>query len=275
MSEPMTAAEANRQFYAKYATTYDEDECCATGTRERDWLRGRLRLALSHLPNRPLRALDAGGGTGNGASILVELGIEPVVLDISPEMLARWRAKRAATGSEAITVNEPIEHFLVRDDTSWDFVLFSSVLHHLEDPAEALRLAAARLAPGGLILTVQDPLPADRLSRLIRRLDWGTYAMFHYRWALLASMIAKLRRTLPGGSDAVHIGRLAERHALEGLDIDPLARALRLAGLEIVQVDLQASARYQAIRAALRVLRRNSNFSIIARRPISPIREVD
>jgi hypothetical protein len=89
--------------------------------------------------------------------------------------------------------------------------------------------------------------------------------MFHYRWAVYASIRHRLTR-VRGNTGSEHLGRLAERHALEGLDPQRLATSLRLAGLEIVQIELQPGGRYRPIRGAFRVLRRASTFSIVAQR---------
>src|SRR5690242_5603457 len=140
MSQQLTASEANRLFYADLAAEYDRTERCAFTPGERAKLRGALERALERVGPTPT-ALDAGGGTGNASSILVELGVEPLVVDVSPEMLAVWRAKATALGHEPHTEASGLEEFLDEGDESWDLIVFSSVLHHLEEPLRVLQLA--------------------------------------------------------------------------------------------------------------------------------------
>jgi S-adenosylmethionine-dependent methyltransferase len=264
--EKITAAEANRRFYRQYAERYDEVECCAASGAERRWLADRIDRSLRAIPRDPVRVLDAGGGTGTASSILLDRGLEPVLVDVSPEMLAEWTRKSALRGRAARTINEPLERFFQTAQEPWDLIVFSSVLHHLEDAALVLGAAAGRLARGGVILTAHDPTRADRLTRSLRRVDWTAYAFVHDRRMLAASAMARLRSAR--SVQSVHVGRKAERHAVDGLDETRLAATLAAAGLEVLEVDRQAAARHALVRAALRLFRRSSNFSILAQRPV-------
>src|SRR4051812_521074 len=125
MSEQLTASEANRLFYADLAPEYDGTERCAFTPSERTKLRGALERALRRVGSDP-RTLDAGGGTGNAASILVELGIEPFVVDVSPEMLEVWRTKAMALGHECHMKVAELEEFLSEGKERWDLIVFSS-----------------------------------------------------------------------------------------------------------------------------------------------------
>lgn len=80
MSGRLSAAEANRCFYADVAESYDRNEVCASSPLERARLRAALVRALDLVGSRPL-ALDAYGGTGNASELLLELGVTPVVVD--------------------------------------------------------------------------------------------------------------------------------------------------------------------------------------------------
>jgi SAM-dependent methyltransferase len=99
-----------------------------------------LRLALSGAPGR--RLADIGGGTGNYAAALAQEGWEPVVIDRSPQMLARAREKGLATIS-ADAQRLPLA------EESFDAAMLVSMLHHVEDPAAALAEACRILRPGG------------------------------------------------------------------------------------------------------------------------------
>jgi len=189
-----------------------------------------------------------------------------VVVDVSAEMLDQWTAKAERQGVEAKTVVSTVEHFLEQDSDQWDLIVFSSVLHHLGDPSGVVRAASRQLAAGGAILTIFDPTPANRLGRFFRRVDWVSYALIHARPMLYSSLKAKfrwgdVRRT------GEHIGRLAERYALDGLDDKHLTDAMRASKLEIVAHDRLYYARQAVVRFALRLTRQPSMFLIIAHRP--------
>lgn len=258
----LTAAEANRLVYASYAERYDDVEPCAANAANRAILRTQLDRALEHC-QEPRLVLDAGGGTGNAAAILAERGINPTVVDVSTEMLARWRSKASRLGLEPKTVQMPLESFFDADSERWDLIVFSSVLHHLEYPAEVLAAAAGRLARGGVLVTSFDPTLAGRVDRTLRRFDWVSHALLHHPRAVWHSIRS---RVYGRGDPHAQIGRIAERHAATGLDHRELVGALQRSGLEIVACDLFFQTRWRSVAPILRWLRRPSMFAITARR---------
>jgi SAM-dependent methyltransferase len=214
------------------------------------------------------RALDAGGGTGNAASLLLELGVNPLVVDISPEMLEIWRRKSAALGRRARTEAAELEEYLLRSNgENWDLIVFSSVLHHLEDPTRVLELASRRLAPGGAILTLFDPTPATRGLRLLRKVDWAIWALLHYPRRALALLGARILRAAGDKSPELRIGRRAERHAYQGIDDRQLAASMSANGLEVLNHTRTCDARYGIVRLALRLASLPSTFSLLMRKP--------
>jgi hypothetical protein len=137
-------------------------------------------------------------------------------------------------------------------------------LHHLEDYAGAHAAAADRLAPGGAIHTVVDPIRGGRLHRWLRLADWLLYQAIHEPREFVAAVRSRLRRARTG---APPIGRLAERYAIEGVDDEALLELLQGKGMEVVQHDRVAEARLAPVRVAMRLLRSPSAFNLIARRP--------
>jgi SAM-dependent methyltransferase len=266
MSEELPAPEANRLFYADLAAEYDRTERCAFSPGERSKLRRAIERALREAGSAP-RALDAGGGTGNAASILLELGVNPLIVDISPEMLAVWRAKAAGLGREPRTKVAELEEFLREDTDTWDLIVFSSVLHHLEEPDRVLELATARLAPGGVILTMFDPTLGTRALRALRKADWAIWAVLHYPRRALELVRGRLRRARGDRSVELQVGRRAERHAYQGLPDDELVATMSSRGMEILEHSRTFDARYLLVRLAMRALSRPSTFSLLLRRP--------
>jgi len=164
--------------------------------------------------------------------------------------------KASDRGLPAETRVAAIEPFLREAGLSFDLIVFSSALHHLEDPGAVLDLAAARLAPGGVLLTVFDPTRTGGAGRFLRRVDYGLHVARHAPHRLLRRVRA--RDTL---------GAAAERHAVAGLDDRELRARLEVAGLEILVHERRHDARFALTRGALRLLREPSAFAFLARRP--------
>jgi SAM-dependent methyltransferase len=212
--------------------------------------------------------LDACGGSGNVSGILARQGVLPTVVDVSPEMLARWESRAKSMGLVPETHAASIEEFVRGDDRRWDLIVFSSALHHLEEPDAVLATAAASLAPGGAILTIYDPTLATRTLHTLRMVDWLGHLLLRRpgKFKAVAKRRWERRRTNPDG-EPPHIGRLAERHALGGIDDLQLNRALQVQRLHIVVHERSYDARLLVVRALLRLLRGPSSFRFLAQAP--------
>jgi SAM-dependent methyltransferase len=115
------------------------------------WVFGATRPA-----SRPLRALMAGGGTGDATIMLAQqmarLGRPGQVtwLDRSRAALESARGRAAARGLTNIVWEQ--RSLLELPDSGlgpFDYIDCCGVLHHLADPIEGLRALLAVLAPGG------------------------------------------------------------------------------------------------------------------------------
>ena len=150
MTPTTNAAEANREFYASAAQTYDISEDCVVDPRLTDRLRETLGFAASRLKvaGAP-RVLDACGGSGNASLMLLQMGMRPITADISPHMLAIYERKARAAGYVPDTIVEEIVEFLGTGRRTWDLIVFSSALHHLDDYCDVMRLAMDHVAPKG------------------------------------------------------------------------------------------------------------------------------
>jgi len=101
-----------------------------------------------------LDVLDAGGGTGNLAVPIAELGHRVTVVDSSPDSLAALERRSTEAGlSRVITgIQGDATRLLdVVPASSVDVVVCHSVLEFVEEPATALAAAAAVLRPGGML----------------------------------------------------------------------------------------------------------------------------
>lgn len=95
------------------------------------------------------RLLDAGGGTGRGATVLRPYLSEVLVADVSGGMLAQAHAK-GLPALHAETERLPFA------DNSFERVLMVDALHHVIHQAETLRELFRVLQPGGR-LVVEEP----------------------------------------------------------------------------------------------------------------------
>jgi demethylmenaquinone methyltransferase/2-methoxy-6-polyprenyl-1,4-benzoquinol methylase len=123
--------------YSRQADRYDETRGASPSVLR------PLREALNGSPGR--RLTDVGGGTGNYALALRREGWDPVVVDRSPEMLARAAAK----GLETVEADAQALPF---EDESFDALTMISMLHHVEDRGVALAEARRVLRIGGRLV---------------------------------------------------------------------------------------------------------------------------
>jgi ubiquinone/menaquinone biosynthesis C-methylase UbiE len=120
--------------YSRQAQGYDRTRAASPAVS------AHLRAALAGAPGP--RLADIGGGTGNYADALREEGFEPLVIDRSPEMLARAEAKGLPTLlADAQRLPCP--------DGCFDASMLVSMLHHVEDRAAAVGEAVRVLRRGG------------------------------------------------------------------------------------------------------------------------------
>jgi SAM-dependent methyltransferase len=123
--------------YSRQAEHYDETRAASPSV---------LRPLCDALEGAPGRRLaDIGGGTGNYAHALKHEGWEPVVVDRSPEMLARAAAK----GLETVEADAQRLPF---DDESFDAAMMLAMLHHVENRGAALAEARRILRAGGRLV---------------------------------------------------------------------------------------------------------------------------
>lgn len=98
--------------------------------------------------------LDVGTGTGRMLEVLAPRCVKAVGIDSSREMLAVARAKLdEAKVTNALVRLGSVYHLPV-ERGGFDLVLIHQVLHYLDDPARAVREAAAALSPGGRLVII-------------------------------------------------------------------------------------------------------------------------
>jgi SAM-dependent methyltransferase len=120
-----------------------------------------LRWLADRVPKAEL-VLDVGGGPGVAACTLARLlpDARVLVLDGAPELLklAAERAGRLGLGDRFGTRGVTLPDGLATLPPA-DLIWVSGVVHHLPDPAAAVRDLAGRLRPGGVLALREGGLP--------------------------------------------------------------------------------------------------------------------
>lgn len=127
--------------------------------------------------------LDLGTGTGRMLTLLAPLARRVVGVDSNHAMLAVARANLAAAGLRRAELRQGDVYAPPVERDSFDLVVLHQVLHFLDDPARALREAAATLAPGGRLLIVDfapHALEFLREEHAHRRLGFETDQVLHW-----------------------------------------------------------------------------------------------
>ncbi len=139
-------------------------------------LRARRRVELIARGGRlgpGVRVLEIGCGTGNFTERFAEYGANILAVDISPDLLARARA-RGLPPEQVRFECKPFEECEL--DGPFDAVIGSSILHHL-DIAASLRKIRQLLRPGGFLSFAEPNMLnpqvfAERKFRFLRKVFW-------------------------------------------------------------------------------------------------------
>jgi len=129
---------------------------------DRGWRTLGRRFERMVRPDRPLRLLDVGCGTGQSRQLYIAHATLYAAIDLSYEALCIARGRFPQ--SSWVKADACVLPFA---DASWDVVAFSSVLHHVPDYVRALREAFRVSRPGGYAFAFDPNLlhPAMALFR--------------------------------------------------------------------------------------------------------------
>ena len=170
------------------------------------------------------RVLDVGTGTGVVAlEAAARVGAEGSVLgiDISEEMLATARAKAARLPqADRVELRRADVQALDLADASFDAVVSLFAIHHLSDPAEALRHMHRVLRPGGrLAVAVGSGPPLVSAAALVRAAQRIGELWRRLRGRELAApaFLERLTRQRLPGADAYHTTQHPQSVDLPGL----------------------------------------------------------
>lgn len=112
-----------------------------------------LDILLAEMNDGPLHVLDAGGGEGQTAIRMAQLGHHVTLCDVSQEMLKR---AQAAAEEKGVSGNMHFVHCPVQDIAQHlaspvDLILFHAVLEWVADPVAVLQKLWSVLRPGGAL----------------------------------------------------------------------------------------------------------------------------
>ncbi len=272
----LTVAEANRRTYAKVAHDYVKNTFCVVDPQDQQQLDQHLRKALQllgDLGRRPM-TLDACGGAGNAALHMQALGCDVKLVDISPEMIELYKEACERAGYEAAAATGEIGDYLTNNDQRFDLIVFSSALHHLENPIGVLRLAQSRLTPHGIIATIFDPIRLPKLVRAMKLpLHWVKRAKCSPK--LICTRAFPVAKRLLTGGDAYkerdkleitedNMGYLAEFHGGRGFDDRAFVREIeQTTPLRALAHDRFVGTCSTAERILIKAFRRPNQFKLL------------
>lgn len=148
------------------------------------WKR-RVRMLTSHLA-KDMKVLELGCGTAYFTRDLAKSGATVTAIDISPELL---QAARNSCPAENVTFEIQNAYAMAYSDASFDSVVGSSVLHHLELD-RAVNEIHRVLKPGGMICFTEPNMlnPQIALQKNVpaikRRLGDSPDETAFFRWPL-------------------------------------------------------------------------------------------
>jgi SAM-dependent methyltransferase len=230
-----------------------------------DWVLGELRQALEGLSSRGISwtVLDVGAGHGSFTEPLLAYGCQVTATEMSRPSL-RWLESRYGTNPKFKAALDTD-----RGEQSWHgqrygLVLFASVLHHIPDYEAALILAADRVVPGGVLITVQDPTWFPRMPNRVRAISEIAYMSWRIGRGSYGRGVRSRLRRLRGAFDEREPSDMVEYHVVrQGVDDEAIAEMLarRFVNVRVERYWSTQSALWQRIGERLHL---NNTFAIIA-----------
>jgi 2-polyprenyl-3-methyl-5-hydroxy-6-metoxy-1,4-benzoquinol methylase len=211
-----------------------------------------------------IRVLELGAGSGLGSTAWFSRGVQLTAVDSSAEMLSLLTSRASAYGAKPATIVADALEFVRTADIQFDIVTHVSMLHHVPDYLSLLASSAARVQPGGALISFQDPLRYDRMPAAHHVADRASY----FAWRLAQGNYRRGLRTrwrrLRGVYSEDEVVDFDEYHVVRnGVDSAEIVRLLQglFAAVEEVPYWSTYSGALQAIGQRLRL---RSSFGILA-----------
>ncbi|GAA1885557.1 class I SAM-dependent methyltransferase [Williamsia serinedens] len=165
------------------------------------------------------RVLEIGAGHGSFTDVAVGAGATVTVTEMSGPS-AEFLRNHFTGDRSVMVVFDPDGEEALRRPGEYDLILLISVLHHIPDYVTAIRrLVDERLAPGGGVLTFQDPLWYPTQTRVARMTSWGCYYLWRVGQGHLSRGIHTHVRRFRGYYDDNEPSDTVEYHVMrDGID---------------------------------------------------------
>jgi len=220
-----------------------------------------------------IKALDACGGSGNAALKVLELGMEAWLCDQSQNLINIFEKKCSKKGYECHFILSEIGQYLATTNDSYDLIVFSSALHHLEDYESVLRLALKRLNNNGMIFSSFDPIKWRFPAKQIVKIEYIVFKLLNDFGDFFPAAYRRIRKVFSSRQEKENravkednLGELAEFHVDQGIDDDRLVVQLKLHGAEIIWHKKLCKSRYRFFEILLSVLGCKTNFKLLLKR---------
>lgn len=214
----------------------------------RDQVRGLAERGL------PLDVLEIGAGHGGYTEPALATGCAVTAVEMSRPSLSEL-TRRFGTNSRFTPVFDA-DGSLTGTAERYSLILCVSVLHHIPDYLGFLDGALGKLAPGGSLLTLQDPIWYARAGSRSRLLDRAGFYSWRVTQGDLLRGLATTRRRLQGTYDETNPSDMVEYHAVrDGVDEQAIVELLtpRFGAVSLLPYWSNQSAAMQRIGSRLRV----------------------
>lgn len=186
-----------------------------------------LRRAIRDLSasGMPTKVLEVGAGHGGYTEVALAMGARVTAVEMSQPSLDVLLDK-FGTNDRLTGAHDP-DGSLDCVGGGFGLVLAVSVLHHIPDYVSFVRMATDRLAPGGTMLTLQDPLFYPRMPAHQHAADRAAYLAWRLGQGRLVTGANSLRRRITGRLDETRPSDMVEYHVIrQGVDELSIRRAL-------------------------------------------------
>ncbi len=173
----------------------------------------------------PLKVLEVGAGHGGYTDSLLAAGCDVTTVDMSRRSLELLRT-RYGQNRHLSTVFDP-NLALTEAGEGHSLVVCVSLLHHIPDYTRSLARITDRLARGGSLLALEEPLWYPRVGAMTRTFDRGAYLLWRIGQGKVREGLASMRRRLRGIPLEAERDRIVYYHVVRhGVDEEALRRSL-------------------------------------------------
>jgi SAM-dependent methyltransferase len=228
------------------------------------WLTTLLRQHVVALEARglPLTALEIGSGHGGFTEVLLSAGCHVLAVEASEPSVTVLQERFGL--NPGFTASFTPDGSLDAVTGTYSMGLCVSVLHHIPDYLEFLNQLSDRIAVGGSIVAMQDPVWYPRMSSLTHRFDRASYLVWRLKQGEFRRGLASLSRRLRGQLDETKPGDMVEYHVVRsGVDEQAVRECLE-ARFDHVELLPYWSNQMAAAQRLGEILKLHNTFGIVA-----------